>query len=284
MINIPSSRRRRRGRTKGGSSSNSQSSDNGGSGSSKKRRRRSTRRRQIDVSALALEYKDPIAEFLGLDFLGLNDKVVENIVKDLMDAVVTSTSYKPSLDTVLKRIERHKSQLYKVIVYNILENIPVKKLSMQQLEFIVSYGAEVLIPYISDLYKVLKERGRDDLIPALQYIWEKYGRPSPIECPKCGFRAIMPDLSCLVCGYIVKEDYVRERLDFDTKFNEYIKNASVAELREVIDIGFVLLSESRVCSPKERVDPSREYFYQIYLRPRDVSAILEEISSRKVPV
>ncbi|WFO76120.1 hypothetical protein J4526_04610 [Desulfurococcaceae archaeon MEX13E-LK6-19] len=231
-----------------------------------------------------MQYKDHIVEALGLDFLGLDERVIERIVKDLMDAVVTSTSYKPSLDVILKRIERHKKQLYKIIVYNMLENIPVKKMSMQQLEFVINYGEEVLIPYIDELYKVAVANNRDDLVSMLQYIWEKYGRPSPIACPKCGFRSVMPDLSCLVCGYVVKEDYVREKLDFDTKFMEYIKSASVAELREVLDIGFVLLSETCIKSPKERIDPSREFFYQIYLKPRDVSLILEEISNRKIPV
>lgn len=201
-----------------------------------------------------------------------------------MEAVVTSTSYKPSVDVILKRIERHKKQLYKIIVHVILENIPVKKLSTQQLEFVVNYGEEALIPYIDELYKATISRNRDDLVSMLQYVWEKHGRASPITCPKCGFRAVMPDLSCLVCGYVVKEDYVREKLDFDTKFMEYVKNASVAELREVLDIGFVLLSETCIKSPKEKIDPSREFFYQIYLKPKDVSLILEEISHRKIPV
>lgn len=210
--------------------------------------------------------------------------MVKHIVKDIMDAVVTSTSYKPSLDVVLKRIERHKKQLYKIVVYNILEGIPVDKLTDQQLEFVINYGEETLVPYIDELYNTCLKRNREDLVAQLQHIWEKHGRPSPVECPRCGFRAIMPDLSCLVCGYVVKEDYVRNKLDFDTKFNEFIKNASVAELKEILDLGFVILSETDVKNPRERFDPTLEFCYQIYLKPKDRSLILEEISSRKLPI
>ncbi len=196
--------------------------------------------------------------------------------------IITSSSYKPSLDTLIKRINRHRRRIYKLITASLLETLD--KITPEQLEFIINYGEEVLVPHISTLYSYALEYGREDLIGYLQYIWDRYGRKSPIQCPKCMFNSIMPDLSCIVCGYVVKEDYVREKLGFDEKFREYILNASVAELREVLDIGFVLVSEIDIRSPKERIDLSTRLYFPIYLKPYEINLIIEEIHSRKLPI
>ncbi len=234
------------------------------------------------MESIINEYSDLVIETMGLDSLEIDDKIKQEIAKDVLNMIITSTSYKPSPDVIVKRIQRHIKDLYKIVAYRILES--GLKPTPQQLDFIVSYGEEVLVPHISELYKLAKEYGKDYVVSMLQYVWEKHGKPSPIECPKCGFRAIMPDFSCLICGYVVTEDYIREKLNFEEKFKEYVAMASVAELKEVLDLGYVLVSEIDIKSPKERIDMTSKIYYPIYLRSRETSLIIEEINSRKLPI
>ncbi len=249
-------------------------------------RRRSKRRKRkvktIDIGSIADKYFVELSEALGLSVLNLGEKLEREIVRAVLDAIITSSSYKPSLDTLIKRIARHRKKLNKLISAIMLDSI--QQLTPEQMEFIISYGEEVVVPYVPELYARARQLGREDLIGFLQYIWEKYGRPTPVQCPRCGFRAITPDLSCYVCGYVVTEDYIRERLEFDTKFREYITAASVAELREIMNIGFVLVSDVEIRSPRSKIDPSIRTYYPIYLRPSEYSQILEEIHSRDLRI
>ncbi len=248
----------------------------------KKKRRRRRRHKTIDLDSLAEQYKEYVIEALGISYLELPQRVLDEISKEVVNAVVTSTSYKPSVDTIVKRINRYRKQLYKIVSAKILESID--KLTIDQLEFVIGNGEEVLIQYIQDLYKLAKKYNREDLVSMLQFVWEKYGRPTPIQCPKCGFRTIMPDYGCMVCGYVVSENYIREQLNFEERFIEFIKTASVAQLRDIMDIGFILVSDVDMKSPRERIDPSIRIYYPIYLRSNELSLIMEEISSRKIPV
>jgi len=246
----------------------------------KKRRRRKIK--TIDIGGIAEKYYNEFYEALGLEHLSINEKLGKELIKSVLDMIITSSSYKPSLNVLLKRIDRHRRKINKLISAILLESL--SSLNTEQLEFIINYGEEVIIPYISDLYKYALKHGREDLIGYLQYLWDKYGRKSSIQCPKCGFYSIMPDLSCIVCGHIVSEEYIRERLGFDEKFNEYLSNASVARLREVIDIGFVLVSDIDIKSPREKIDLATRIYFPIYLKPYEISKIIEEIHSRKLPI
>ncbi len=196
-----------------------------------------------------------------------------------MHTIITSLSYKPKIDALIKRINRHRRIINMIIAVKMLESI--RNPTPDQLEFIIAYGDRALIPEIPRLYRLAKNMNREDLIMMLQSLWEKYGRPSPIECPKCGFRAIMPDLICYVCGNIVSEKYVREKLSFKEKFDEYVKNASLPELNDVMNLGFVLLSEIDVKSPRYRIEAWKKIYYPIHLRQSDIEKIIEEIGKRK---
>lgn len=216
-----------------------------------------------------------------MNILGLPDKLKLKITREILDIVVTSTSYKPSTETILKRISRNKELVNMVIAARMLEEI--KDFTDEQLEFIVYYGNRMIIPEISRLYRILVKRNRKDLIGYLQYVWEKYGRPAPVNCPKCGFNAVMPDYTCYICGYTVTESYIREKIEFDVKFREFVKESSVAELREALEYGFIFVGKEGVKTPRAKFDPSKIY-YQVYLKPKDIALIREEISKRKLPI
>ncbi len=166
-----------------------------------------------------------------------------------------------------------------IIAARMLEEL--KEFTNEQLEFIVYNGGRMIIPEISRLYSILRKRRREDLISYLQYVWEKYGRPAPVKCPRCGFRAIMPDYTCYVCGHVVTESYIRREIGFEEKFKEFLREASVAELRNALEYGFVFVSKDGVKAPRTRLDPTKIY-YQVYLKPSEQAMIREEVSKRKI--
>jgi len=256
--------------------------DNGASQTVKPKRKK-RKKRELDINKFAETIFNDISDYLGLKLLGIDQKLQKDIVLEVMNIIITSTSYKPSIETLFKRIKRNRELINMIIAGKILEAIPVKKLTDTQLEFIIYNGARFIISYVSELYKEIKRRGREDLLSYLKYIWEKYGIPAPVECPRCGFRAIMPDYSCYVCGYVVDDRYLRTKIGFEEKFKEYLASASTAELRDVAEIGYVLVSEEGIRSPRYRVE-RRTLYYPIYLTKKDLSLIDEEISKRKIPV
>lgn len=247
---------------------------------SKSRGRSSIRRVNRDiVGELLAQYFNEVSEALGLKDLVVNEDFQREIVREVIELVVHSTTSKPSIDVLLRRIESNRKNINKLISAKILES--TNKLTAEQLNFVISYGEEAVIPFISEIYRELVKSSRNELIDALKYVWEKYGRPTLVQCPKCGFRSIMPDYSCTICGYSVTENYVREQLSFSALFEDYVRTASIAELREVLDAGFVIVSESGVYSPRSKAVSSLKTFYPIYLVGKEISFIISEISSRE---
>ncbi len=247
---------------------------------SRSKGRSSVRRVNRDViGELLAQYFDEVSEVLGLRDLVSDEGFRRELVKEVLELIVHSTTSKPSIDVLLKRIESNRRNINKLISAKILES--VNKLTVEQLNFIISYGEEAVIPFISEIYRELIRSSRSELIDALKYVWEKYGRPTLVQCPKCGFRSIMPDYSCIICGYSVTENYVREQLSFSALFEDYIRAASTAELREVLDAGLVIVSESGVHSPRSKAVSSLKTFYPIYLVGKEISSIISEVSSRE---
>ncbi|MEM2235323.1 MAG: hypothetical protein QW224_06295 [Desulfurococcaceae archaeon] len=247
---------------------------------SKSKGRSSIRRVNRDiVGELLAQYFDEVSEALGLKDLVSNEGFQREIVREVLELIVHSTTSKPSIDVLLRRIESNRKSINKLISTKILES--TNKFTAEQLNFIISYGEEAVIPFISEIYRELIKSSRIELIDALKYVWEKYGRPTLVQCPKCGFRSIMPDYSCTICGYSVTENYVREQLSFSALFEDYVRTASIAELREVLDAGFVIVSESGLYSPRSKAVSSLKTFYPIYLVGKEISFIISEMSSRE---
>jgi hypothetical protein len=221
-----------------------------------------------------------VYDALGLSQLGLDDEKSRKIVLDVLDFVTQGLSSKPDLETVLRRIRRFKPQVNELISLRLLEL--VEKPTREQLEFIIYNGGRSVVNEVGKLYKLAREYGREDLISVLQYAWSKFGIRSPVQCPKCGFNSIMPDYSCFVCGAVVGEKYIREALGFSEKFRLFIETGSVSELRVAAERGYVLLGEDGVHHPLYK-PPKPALLFQVYLKPDEISTIIQEINSREQP-
>lgn len=250
----------------------------------KTKRRRKARVKGFDIKKLADQVFADLRIYLGLDTLNVPEDLSRKIVFEILDMLYSNISTKPKLDSIIKKIRRYRDKVNMVIAAKMLEEL--RDFTDEQLEFIVQNGGRLIVSEISNLYRLLKKRGRIDLIEYLKYVWEKYGFPTPISCPKCGFRAITPDYSCQVCGYVVTENYIRRELGFDDKFKMYIKEASVAELKLVVDLGYVLVGEDGVKNPKlkHKLFFEKKIYYPVYLKAHELVLIQEEISQRKIEV
>jgi hypothetical protein len=215
--------------------------------------------------------------------LGLSREAAFEVVKEVVAPIASSYASKPSAEAIIKRIKRSSDQLSEVVVSKILEL--VDKPTPQQLEYIIARGRRAVLPEAQKLYKLAIAYKMEDAVNTLRYTWNTYMGKGFVTCPKCGFNAVTPDGYCTICGYVVSSNYIRSALGFDEKFNTFLKTASVAELNEVLQFGYVLVGERGIYSPRsKRASTENPVLYPISLRKSEISQIIEEISSRKLPI
>ncbi|MEZ0394367.1 MAG: hypothetical protein ABWK00_04925 [Desulfurococcaceae archaeon] len=243
-------------------------------------KRRVTRKaKSIDVDELVDKYGRDVLERLGVDQLGLGEGLLLNLARDVIEALTAGTTSKPDLETLLRRLERNKQALMELVSYKLAASLD--SLSEQQLEFVVNNGGRSIVGEVPRLYKSAKSHGREDLIDTLRALWNKYGKRSPVTCPKCGFDSIMPDHGCFVCGHVVSERYIRERTSFDSMFKEFVKVADTAALSDLANIGYILISSRGLVHPRSREAQRGEVLIPVTLNSKDLSLIFEEISERE---
>ncbi|ADV65332.1 hypothetical protein [Desulfurococcus mucosus] len=237
----------------------------------------------FDVERVVEEVLDQVYMQLGLGELDLGEETARTIAREIAEMVVSSYASKPSPDSILRKIQRSREQVNEYIAGRILEMI--EKPGPLTLEFLVSNGGRAILREVGRIYKLLSEYNRLDLVDALQNLWNKYGGKGMVRCPKCGFNSVSPDYTCIVCGSPVPEKHVREELGFAEKFKQYVKAASIAELREVLDAGFLLADAYGVYNPRSMSIRGRKTpLYPIYLKRSEVGFIIEEINSRDIRV
>ncbi|MFZ8791431.1 MAG: hypothetical protein ACO2OS_04015 [Thermosphaera aggregans] len=238
--------------------------------------------KSFSIDDLVEKMSGEVLEYLGLNELNISSELKSAISREVIEAVTSGYSSKPDVETVLKRIKRNIQYIYELVVYKMLESL--EAFDEKILEYVVYRGGRSIIPSASKLYSLAREYGREDLILILQSTWNKHVSGEFLDCPRCGFNSVSSDLSCSICGSIVSEQYVRTRLDFANKFKIYVESASVAELRNVLELGYVLVNSMGVYSPRSRsIVPGRVY-YQIYLIPSDISLIVENINQREIKI
>jgi ribosomal protein L37E len=185
---------------------------------------------------------EEVVSRLGLDILGLNRDQYREMLKPIIEGLLSTYTSRPSSDSIIARLRATAQNVYVMASAYLLEKFD--RLTPEQLEFVVANGGPVAGKYAPKLYKLAIELGRTDLIPQIRYLWEVHGSPTPIECPRCGFRAVTPDLTCIICGYEAKEREVKEAIDFREKLRMFVEEASPSEIREVLERGYVLVGET----------------------------------------
>ncbi len=215
----------------------------------KKTKKRSKRTWSTDAYAEKLVI--PVAQALGLDILGFDEEMLKELLKDIIIASFGDVISKPSVETIVKRFMRNSDKVLSIVASRVLERIPEGKLTPEQLEFVVMYIGPAILPWASRLYREIKKMGLEELLPNLQSMWEEgwrlRGEMGPVAyCPKCGFRSVTPDLSCMVCGHVLTERELKGSIKFGELLKKTVETLDCATLRKLSERGIVYLTHSGI--------------------------------------
>jgi len=234
------------------------SSGESSSGTSVSRRSRSSsRRRTVDVDAWTARHLDELVDVLGLRFLDLSREEYRELVTKIVDLLYTGSS---SIDvkTIARRFRRNLQQLYQFIAAALVEIR--EELSEEQLEFVVNNIGDAVLGLAPRLYRECVRRGRTDLVERLRAQWNaswvRNRHPVlPVECPRCGFNALMPDLTCLVCGATVSEEELKRHVGFENMLREFAETYPVEDVKRALKYGYVYLTSYGIKPPGGARDP-----------------------------
>jgi hypothetical protein len=216
---------------------------------------------------------------LGLDILGLNEDQVVELLRDLLVQIIGDRVTKPKAETLVNAILRNQDKAFMVIAAKLLEIVPEGKLTPEQLEFVANYIGALSIPFMPRLIKEAKRLNMniDSVLQAAwETAWRSRGEPGPVGyCPKCGFRSVAPDGTCMVCGHILTERELREATDFESKLNAFLQEATCKELEELLKENRAYVDHSSVS-----LTPNNKWAIEIILTRNEREKVKEIISNK----
>ncbi len=245
-------------------------------GGKKKKRRTSRKRFKLDVKAVSKDVAEEVVKRLGLDLVGISVDDILDIVENIVSGIAESRATKPSTESIIKRILASKDNFRKAVAVRLFE-LKQDDLSLEQLEFIVSYAPELAGRAAPILYKVAKKYNAEYIVSSLQVLWNKYGRRTPLKCPRCGFYAVTPDLTCMVCGAVLSEEEVKRSINFKDRLREFAKEAPTPLLREVYQAGFIVLND-KIHPPS--MAPRAGFRVEIHLTSDEKVILANELKAR----
>ena len=238
----------------------------------------SRRKWKLDVEEVAGEVIPEVVSRLGLEYLGLTERELRDIIEPIISSIAEARSTKPSVESLVKRIAAGKEMLFKAIAAKLLER---EELGREHLEFIVSYAPELAGRAAPRLYREASRLGLDYIIDSLRYLWERYGRPLPVRCPYCGFRSVTPGLTCIVCGRSVEEEDLKESIGFEDLLRRFAETSDPSIVEEVLRSGIVLYDgELHPPSLRSRAPLAVELF----LTRRERRVLEEALARRRLGV
>lgn len=227
----------------------------------------------FDVDSAADEISRILVERWGLDVSGVTPDFIRDIVADIVGGIVENRATKPTIESLVKNLERNKRMVLKAIAAKL---VALEDLSVEQLEFILAYAPEIAGKAAPHLYRIAKEKGADHVIEALRVLWVQYGTPTRIECPYCGFNSVTPGLYCMVCGREVRESDLKEKIGFRGLLEMFASTAPLSLVQEILSSGFVLY-DGEIKPPSMR--PQSPGAVELFLTSEEkklVSRIIEE--------
>lgn len=253
----------------------------GEAGGSSSRRGRSQAKRPRGLSAaeverLAGEAAKIASARLALDHLGVPPEDALEIIEDIASSIAEQYSSKPQPEAIARRIEAQRDVLLKAVAARLVERRG-EDLSLQQLELVVQAAPEVAGRAAPLLYRAAAKHRADYIADALRGLWIRYGSPTKAECPRCGFRALTPEFTCLVCGSSVDESEVKQALGFEGLLESWALTAPSEMVREALRAGFVYYEDGEIRAPSE---PHSAMALQLFLNRRE-RAVLEEALKKR---
>ncbi len=209
-------------------------------------RKRKSKTWTLDVEAVAGEVIPQVVERLGLDLLGMSERELRDVIEPIIDEIAKARKTKPSVESLVKRIVSGRQLLYKALAAKLLER---EELTLEQLEFIVANAPELAGRAAPHLYRQAKRLGAEYIIDSLRMLWERYGRPTGVVCPYCGFSSVLPDLSCIVCGRTVDEEDLKRAIGFRRLLASFSRAYERALVEEAVNAGYVVYDRGELYPP-----------------------------------
>jgi uncharacterized Zn finger protein (UPF0148 family) len=209
-----------------------------------RRRRSSAVKRgtsEEDVKAIAESLSSRLIPTLGLDLIGLQPADIKDLVYSIVSSLAESRSSKLTEEAAMKRIVAMRDNVLKAVSASLLSR--GQHLTREQLEFIVAYAPEMAGRAAPYLYREALRLKADDIIDSLRSLWSQYGNPTPVECPRCGFRAVTPDLTCAVCGAELSEGEIKKHIELEKVLESLATRLHPRLIEEIVSAGYVVLDD-----------------------------------------
>jgi len=246
-------------------------------GETRRKKRTRTGSSRLNIENIVSSMFSDISIALGISRLGLTENELKKIVRNVIEHLLSNISYRPSKSVILNRVLRGRLRFAPIVSETILDLR--KELSEDLLEYVVNFGGPVCAANIRRLYLESLRRKREDLLGLLREAWDTYGKPLPIRCPRCGFSSIKPDLTCIVCGYSVKEKEFKEIIGFNDLFHIFLELTDELGLRRTLENQIV------VYDPNEGLKPPPPRYgkiqYVVPLEEEELVKIEEKLGLRK---
>ena len=238
------------------------------------RGRRQRAKASVDIDSLTDQVLGEVMVRMGLE--GLVDAgLVREIVRDIVSSIADSRSTKPTAESIVKRIASNSEAFLKAVAAALLEE--PDKLSREQLEFIVSNAPDLAGRAAPALYHRALELGAEGVVGALRSLWLRYGRPTPVRCPRCGFNAVTPQLACMVCGAELDEEEVKEAMGFREMLRSFALRADARLVEEAARAGYVLVDDD-IHPPSVR--PLLSFYLELRLTRKEREILEAALRSR----
>ncbi len=224
------------------------------------------------VEAIAAE----IVDRLALEDIGISAAEIVDVIRPIVESIADQYSSRPSKEQILNRILRHQDKLLEIIAAYLLETR--EEINEMQLEFVVyNSSPQVVARYIQRLYELAKRLGREDLIEILRSKWLESGYATPYQCPVCGFYALTPEFTCIVCGAEVDEDDYKEFIGFNELLSQFASESSVEDIMDVLAEKRIAYDGSRLLPPSKA---SRNMMF-FKLDEKEIKALEETLARKK---
>ncbi len=216
-----------------------------------------------------------VYERLALSDIGLSADEAREILQPIIEKIAEQYSSRPSKDQIVARIMRSQDKLLELISTYLVETRD--ELSEEQLEFVVYNGGLSIARYAPKLYRIASRLGREDIIDVLRSRWIEAGLATPYLCPRCGFYALTPSLTCIVCGAEVDEREFKESIGFSKLLEEFADEASLEDIREVVSEGRIAF-DGRGLKPPSKA--GRDDIV-LFLNERDIRFLKSVLERRR---
>ena len=212
-----------------------------------------SKRKSFDIDSWIDERLNDLAVKLEIEYLNLDKSLLKDIIKRIVE-LLWEEDKRPDMDRLSNRIKRNIERLRTIIAQMIIES--GVSLSNEMLEYVTTSAGPWILSYAPSLYKIAKERGREDLINIMRSAWVKWwiqirGTEIPPECPRCKFNSLMSDVTCIVCGYTPSASELLKYNNFDLYIDNLIKKGDLNRAKLILEKGYVIISSTGIKSPDE---------------------------------